>query len=367
MDFGAALSEVKSLPDSALRQELQRGYLPGFLVLGEMQERKALRASAPVRGPRTSMASQQLSKGGLVAQINPFGAYTKALKNQRNMVHEQPEQGLAALVDLRAPSAPTELGLMVPQPPGEPKAFSNGGLVKGIYSSAAALGIDPLDLATAISYETGGTFNPMQRGPTTKWGQHQGLIQFGGPQRKQFGVDMSNPEAALNSQLGENGAVVKYLKATGVKPGHGMLDVYSAINAGGVGRYNASDAAAGGAPGTVRDKVMNQMAGHRAKAANLLGTVAVNPSTAVGSGIAAAQGSAAAGQAAGAAAAPTSPLSGLMSLMALSSMKKAPAPPTHTNTTVPRPRAPVDPELITEETSETPDWYRRRRLEALYG
>jgi flagellar protein FlgJ len=46
----------------------------------------------------------------------------------------------------------------------------------------------------------------------------------------------------------------------------GILDIYSAINAGGVGRYDRSDAAAGGAPGTVADKVNTQMAGHRAKA-----------------------------------------------------------------------------------------------------
>jgi hypothetical protein len=51
-----------------------------------------------------------------------------------------------------------------------------------------------------------------------------------------------------------------------------MLDVYSAINAGRVGRYNASDANNGGAPGTVRDKVNSQMAGHRKKAEALLGS-----------------------------------------------------------------------------------------------
>ncbi len=50
-----------------------------------------------------------------------------------------------------------------------------------------------------------------------------------------------------------------------------MLDIYSAINAGGVGRYGASDAHNGGAPGTVADKVNNQMAGHRQKALALIG------------------------------------------------------------------------------------------------
>lgn len=139
---------------------------------------------------------------------------------------------------------------------------------KGILDAAGALGISPLDLATAISYETGGTFDAMKRGPTTKWGQHRGYIQFGEPQAKQYGVDWGNP---VGSQLGAEGAVVKYLRDTGVKPGMGLLDVYSAINAGGVGRYDRSDANAGGAPGTVADKVNNQMAGHRRNAERLLG------------------------------------------------------------------------------------------------
>lgn len=141
-------------------------------------------------------------------------------------------------------------------------------LRSGIVATAQALGIDPLDLATAISYETAGTFDPTKAGPTTQWGRHRGLIQFGEPQAAKYGVDWNNP---VGSQLGPDGAVARYLRDTGVKPGMGLLDIYSAINAGGVGRYNRTDANNGGAPGTVRDKVETQMAGHRAKAAKLLG------------------------------------------------------------------------------------------------
>lgn len=144
----------------------------------------------------------------------------------------------------------------------------NDEIRNGIISSANALGIDPVDLATAISYETAGTFDPTKRGPTTQWGQHQGFLQFGEPQAKEHGVDWNNP---VGSQLGENGAVVSYLRKAGVKPGMGMMDIYSAINAGSVGRYGASDANNGGAPGTVADKVNNQMAGHREKALALIG------------------------------------------------------------------------------------------------
>ncbi len=138
----------------------------------------------------------------------------------------------------------------------------------GIIETANALGMDPATLATIISYETAGTFDPTKRGPTTKWGQHRGLIQFGEPQAEQYGVDWNDP---LGSQLGKDGAIVKYFLASGWKPGMSELDAYSVVNAGGPGRYNASDTAAGGAPGTVADKVNNQFGPHREKAIALLG------------------------------------------------------------------------------------------------
>jgi hypothetical protein len=133
-----------------------------------------------------------------------------------------------------------------------------------IIDTANQMGMDPVHLATIISYETGGTFNPNKAGPTTKWGQHRGLLQWGEPQAKQYGIDWSNPQSQFE-------AMPKYFAQAGWKPGMGLLDAYSAVNAGSVGRYNASDTAAGGAPGTVRDKVQNQMGPHMAKAQGLLG------------------------------------------------------------------------------------------------
>lgn len=137
-------------------------------------------------------------------------------------------------------------------------------LAAAIMATAQQLRVDPLDLATAISYETGGTFDPWQRGPTTKWGQHRGLIQWGEPQREQYGVYKGMPNSDQLQSVG------KYLTDAGVEPGMGLLDIYSAINVGKVKRYNASDANNGGAWGTVRDKVEHQMDGHRTKAQKLL-------------------------------------------------------------------------------------------------
>lgn len=137
-------------------------------------------------------------------------------------------------------------------------------LRSGIAWAAEQVGIDPVDLATAISYETAGTFDPNIPGPTTKWGRHRGLIQWGEPQAQRY----LDGDFSIPSQMR---GIVQYLKDTGVRPGMGLLDIYSAINAGQVGRYNASDTAAGGAPGTVRDKVEKQMDGHRRKAMALFG------------------------------------------------------------------------------------------------
>ena len=140
-----------------------------------------------------------------------------------------------------------------------------------IIAGAEARGLDPIDVATAISYETGGKFDPLISGPTTQWGTHRGLIQFGEPQAKQYGADFSSPEAAMASQLDpETGAVWNYLDSTGVVPGMGLDNIYSAINAGAPGRFNASDANNGGAPGTVAQKVAG-MGDHRQKAAEFLG------------------------------------------------------------------------------------------------
>lgn len=131
----------------------------------------------------------------------------------------------------------------------------------GITGAADRLGISPLDLATAMEFETGGTMNPTQPGPVTKYGQHIGLIQWGQPQAQRY----LNGDFSIPSQM--NG-IVSYMHDAGVKPGMGLLDIYSAINAGHVGRPNASDAAYGG-HGTVADKVAS-MGPFRQKAMALL-------------------------------------------------------------------------------------------------
>lgn len=152
-----------------------------------------------------------------------------------------------------------------------PMAGANPELAASIRKHAEANGLDPVDVATVMSYETAGTLDPWKAGPRTQWGQHRGLIQWGEPQAKQYGVHKDMP---VDEQVG---AAMRYLKDRGVKPGAGIMDIYSAINAGWVGRNNRTDAHNGGAPGTVADKVNNQMAGHRQKALALLGSPEQQP------------------------------------------------------------------------------------------
>jgi hypothetical protein len=139
-------------------------------------------------------------------------------------------------------------------------------LRQGIIETANAIGMTPEDLATIIHYESG--FNPDVWGGAG--GKHYGAIQFGPAERAKYGVVVGDP----SSQFGANGAIARYFKDRGYRPGMSFADAYSTVNAGSPGRYNASDAGSGGQPGNVMDKVQNQMADDRAKAQAFLGETA---------------------------------------------------------------------------------------------
>ncbi len=322
---------LKGTPDARLQQEMSQpsGTIPQYLVLSEIVRRDKMRQSVQDQ-PKTTVAQdvmsqipapaiqpmqpqqedQQMQQEQQPAEGYASGGFispSAAMGNAgvRGFSPEAPKQppsfggssgGPGLFTPNTAPQAPapvTNVNASIPAPKPqfdggqqndmsspsfyEQGAYANGGVIglaKGgaassdlaslIRREAQKLGISPEDLATAISYETGGTFDPAQQGPTTKWGKHIGLIQMGQPQREQYGYD---PGGNLSDQMS---AVGRYLKGRGVTPGMGMLDVYSAINAGAPGLGHKSDVAAGGAPGTVAEKVNEQMSGHREKAAALL-------------------------------------------------------------------------------------------------
>ena len=126
---------------------------------------------------------------------------------------------------------------------------------------AANLGIAPEVLATVISYETGGRFDPNIRGGQNRDGSGKGtflgLIQMSETNQGIHGV---KPGMSFEDQMP---AVADYLKKNGLKPGMGLLDVYSIISTGRPGQYDRADV-----NGTVRQHVARMQAEHgpRAKA-----------------------------------------------------------------------------------------------------
>ena len=98
---------------------------------------------------------------------------------------------------------------------------------QAIVTAANELGVKPEDLASVISQETMGTFNHQITGG--EGGNYKGLIQFGIPERKKYGY---RDDMTFEEQI--TGPVVRYLKDRGVKPGHGVKEIYAAILTGNV-------------------------------------------------------------------------------------------------------------------------------------
>lgn len=168
----------------------------------------------------------------------------------RKVVTKYPEYSDMVAPDFAAP-------VVAPATP--PKTDTRA---QAVINAAKTLGIDPLDYATVISYESAGTFDPWKAGPVTKWGQHRGTIQYGEPQRKQYGVykGQTFEDQVTNSN-------VKYLRDRGVRPGMDILQIYKAINGGNV---NVADNVAD-INGTQVEHVARMMRDHRKAAAKFLG------------------------------------------------------------------------------------------------
>lgn len=152
---------------------------------------------------------------------------------------------------LTAPYRPTAAGAT-------PTAASGWqGVATGV---ASELGLDPVEVAAVISYETAGTFSPTIVGGAGN--NHMGLIQFGREERQTYGItETSTPEEWTT-------AILSFMRDRGFRRGMSLLDFYSTINAGSPGRHSASDS-----PGnTVRTHVDRLLREHRGNAERWLGT-----------------------------------------------------------------------------------------------
>lgn len=127
---------------------------------------------------------------------------------------------------------------------------SGTGWTKVATDVASRFGLSPVEVASVISYETGGTFSSTVMGG--KNGQYMGLIQFGPSERAKYGITAQSTPEQWSTAVGN------FLEDRGFKKGMGVLDLYSTINAGSPGRYNASDG-----NGTVRSHTEKILSEHR--------------------------------------------------------------------------------------------------------
>jgi hypothetical protein len=116
------------------------------------------------------------------------------------------------------------------------RALTEGGLVgpgperQAIQYISAQLGVDPLDVATFINYETGGRLvsGQYRRGLDT-WGgdggRYLGWIQFSPDNQAKYGVRVGMTPMEMAQ------AVVKYMKNSGIKPGDSLDMLYQAVQA----------------------------------------------------------------------------------------------------------------------------------------
>ncbi|BCU10904.1 hypothetical protein [Microcystis aeruginosa] len=151
----------------------------------------------------------------------------------------------ASLKFLPVPTPPpSRSGASVPPSPGAstPSSGSSGSKPKSdnnsrqraLIDAASKIGIKPEELAALISFETGGTFNPDKVGG--EGNRYRGLIQFGPPERRQFGV---YPGQSFEDQMN---SVVAYFRARGFKPGMGLLRAYATVLTGNAnGNVHARD------------------------------------------------------------------------------------------------------------------------------
>jgi len=130
---------------------------------------------------------------------------------------------------------------------------------------AATLGVSPIDLATIISFESAGTFDPGVVGG--EGGNYQGLIQFGIPERRAYGVV---PGMTFEEQL--RGPVLRYFQdrfasAGWQTKGATLEDLYTTVIAGNPGaNRDARDSF-----GTSARSGVAKMGGHREQAMKRFG------------------------------------------------------------------------------------------------
>lgn len=90
-----------------------------------------------------------------------------------------------------------------------------GAIQKGIINLANKFGMNPIDVATFIRYETAGSMDPYKKGPKTQWGTHRGLIQMGDVQQAEYGINLDPSKGPVSSVEEQFVAIEKYFAGNG--------------------------------------------------------------------------------------------------------------------------------------------------------
>ena len=223
VDLAQALSEIKSLPDHALQRELKSpsGSIPGWLALGEIHERKRIRATSGGGDPnkRPSMAEeyagniQPILAGAGMAQPPP--PPQAAMPSQGQVLPPRPQGGIAGL----PPPAQAGLGSM-PQAQA-PQGYSDGGIVglagggsirDRIMTGLINRGLPPhIAQGFVMNFQDESGLNPGIQEHAPRGGRGGfGLYQLTGPRRVAYenyaqgrGVPLSSTDAQLDFMMGE--------------------------------------------------------------------------------------------------------------------------------------------------------------------
>src|SRR5262245_19232621 len=112
-DLAQSLSEIRSLPDQALRKELSSptGMLPGFLVISELHDRKNLRGNYMGKGAPDGQKTVAEEYAG---SIQPYAQ--SLMQSQQQQPPQQP------------PMPPPQSGGIASLPPPQ-QGYASGGIV----------------------------------------------------------------------------------------------------------------------------------------------------------------------------------------------------------------------------------------------
>jgi tape measure domain-containing protein len=220
------------------------------------------------RGSESARAVAELFNKLSGYNNNLFGAMQGYQQAGQNLASSRALEGVTSQ-GLAGGAAPSGSGA------GVGKLSSQG---RALVAAAQKLGVSPLDLATIIGFETGGSYNP------SKWGgaggNYMGLIQFGPNERKAYGAyeGQSFEEQVM-------GPVVRYFKDRFAKVGMStqgadLLTLYRTV----LGGNPKASLSGRDSFGTSPQSGVARMAPHRAEATRRFfgGSEANIPSMATG-------------------------------------------------------------------------------------